>query len=171
MANLSLLFGLILGGFFFLVTFGAGIALLVYSLTGRKKAGASQQWPETTGAIITSEVRESANTDDDGETTFSYYPLIEYTYTAGGQVYTSRQVAFGGMRGSSNAGEAQYAAARYPAGASVRVFYNPHKPQEAVLEQAAGGGEKTSLVIGIILLVISAGIAVGLIIGLSINLS
>jgi hypothetical protein len=165
MDNFPFLFGLLCGGFFFLLTLGGGIGLVLYSQSSKKKAGASLQWPATPGTITVSDVRRSSSTDDDGHTTFSYYPHVEYTYSVGGQALTSKQVAFGGTQGFSDPNKASTLLAKYPVNTSVRVFYNPQKPSEAVLEQRAGSGAKAALIIGIILIVISVMIACPLLIG------
>ncbi|MHC1782320.1 MAG: DUF3592 domain-containing protein [Anaerolineaceae bacterium] len=158
-------FGLLCGGFFFLLTLAVGVGLLVYSANSKKKAGASQSWPGVPGTITVSDVRQSSSTDDDGHVTFSYYPRVEYTYEVAGQSFTSKQVAFGGVRGYGNPEKARQDLAKYPAGAAVTVFYNPEKPGEAVLERAAGSGAKTAKTMGIIVLVMSFCIACPLLIG------
>jgi hypothetical protein len=158
-------FGLICGGFFFLLTFVAGIVLTLISVNSKKKAGASQQWPNTPARISVSEVRQSTSTDDDGRTSSFYYPHIEYTYAVAGQTFTGKQIAFGGTQGYGTPGQASTLLAKYPANATVQVFYNPQKQSESVIERRAGGGAKATLVIGIILLIISMIIACPLLIG------
>lgn len=165
MDKLPVSLGLICGGFFFLITLAAGIALILFSVNSKKKAGASQQWPKTSGTIFVSEVRQSASTDDDGRTRYAYYPHVEYSYSISGQTYTGKQIAFGGVQGFNNSNQAQTNLIKYPVNAPVWVFYNPQNPAEAVLERIAGGGAKTAKTIGIILLVVSACIACPLLIG------
>lgn len=166
MANLPLAFGLICGGVFFLAALGAGVALLVSSERSKKKAGLSQNWPAVPGIVIVSEVRESHSTDEDGHTSTSYYPHVEYSYTANGISYTGKQISFGGVLGRSNPSAAQDVVARYPLNAPVTVYYNPEKPSEAVLERALSGGGKAAKIIGIILIVLSVIIACPLLVGL-----
>jgi hypothetical protein len=165
MDQLPFNFAFVCGGFFFLLTLAIGAGLLVYSANSKKKAGASQLWPGAPGTVTVSEVRQSSSTDDDGHITFSYYPRVEYTYTAAGQSYTSKQVAFGGERGYGSPDRARQDLAKYPAGSAVTAYYNPEKPSEAVLERAAGSGAKTAKTMGIIVLVMSFCIACPLLIG------
>lgn len=106
------------------------------------------------------------STDEDGHNSYSYYPHVEYTYTLSAQSYTAKQIAFGGVKGFNNPGKAQAALAKYPLNAPARVFYNPQKPAEAVLERIAGEGAKTAKIMGIILLVLSGLIACPLLIGI-----
>lgn len=166
MDKLPLGFATICGGFFLLITLVGGILLILFSRKSKKKTGASQNWPGIPGMVYVSEVRESASTDDDGHTRIAYYPHIEYSYSIIGQTYTSKQIAFGGVQGFNNPGQAQTTVGKYKVNSPVQVFYNPENPAEAVLERVAGGGAKTAQVIGIILLVISVMIACPLIIGL-----
>ncbi len=170
MDDLPLIFALLCGGFFLLLTLGGSIALLLYSQNSKKKAGASQQWPSADGSITVSEVRESVSRDEDGDTSISYYPHVEYSYTVAGQTYTSKQVAFGGVKGFNDHARAQADLAKYPFGTRVQVYYNPQKPGEAVLERVAGSGAKTAMIMGIILLVLSVLIACPLLIGVIRNL-
>ncbi len=169
MEQLPLGFGLLCGGFFFLLTLAGGAGLVWYSINSKKKAGASLQWPSAPAVITVSDVRESASTDEDGHTSYSYYPRVEYTYEAAGETRTSKQVAFGGTQGYSSPDKARLDLAKYPAGAAVTAYYNPEKPGEAVLERAAGSGAKTAKIMGIILIVISACIACGLLVGVVSN--
>jgi hypothetical protein len=166
MNDLPASLGLICGGFFFLITFVIGLVLLLNSTRSKKKAGASQQWPGVPGSIVVSEVRQSSSTDDDGHTSYSYYPHVEYSYAVLGQQYSGKQVSFGGVVGTGNPKNAQVMIAKYPLNSPITVYYNPQNPAEAVLERAAGAGAKTSKTIGIILLVLSALIACPLLIGL-----
>ncbi len=169
MDQLPLGFGLLCGGFFFLLTLAGGAGLVWYSANSKKKAGASQSWPSAPAAITVSDVRESVSRNDDGDVSVSYYPRVEYTYEAAGQSFTSKQVAFGGLRGYNNPDKARQDLEKYPAGAAVTAYYNPEKPSEAVLERVAGSGAKTAKIIGIILIVLSACIACGLLVGVVSN--
>lgn len=169
MSNLLLLIGLILGGFFFIVTFVIGLILWIEGLS-RKKAGISRNWPSVTGKISLSEVRQSASTDDNGETNYAYYPNIEYTYTALGKDYTGRQISSGGVKGTVHPFDAQNVVDQFPVNALVQVYYNPQDPAEAVLEPEVGAGGKTIRLLGIVLLAVSAVLAVLLVIGLIVYL-
>ena len=166
MENVPLNFGLLCGGFFFVITFAIALYLLIHNSRSKKKAGESQNWPAAPGTITVSEVRESRTTDEDDNVKIDYYPYVEYTYFAGGQAQTSKLISFGGTRGYSRPQPAQEVLQKYPLHGSVMVYYNPQKPQEAVLEKVAGSGAKVAKTIGIIVLIISLLILIPLIIGL-----
>lgn len=127
---LSFLFGLIFGG--------VGLALLVWGMVSRRKAQASATWPSTTGSILQAEVRQERSVDDEGSTSITYRPFVQYEYQVGGRTYQSSQLSFGGGV-SGTQGWAQKALQPYTPGAPAAVYYNPAKPQEAVLERKAGG--------------------------------
>jgi hypothetical protein len=166
MDKLPLGFGMLCGGFFFLLTLIGGILLIVYSEKSKRKANSSQFWPNINGTITVSEVRQSSSTDDDGNTSYAYYPHVEYNYTLAGQSFTGKQIAFGGVQGFNSPGNAQAAISKYPINAPVWIFYNPQNPAEAVLERTLSGAGKVAKIIGIILVVLSVLIACPLIIGL-----
>jgi hypothetical protein len=153
MDSFPLIFGLLCGGFFVLLILLCGAGLIFYALRSRKKAEASQGWPGTSGQISRSEVKRSASSDDDGNTSYSYSPVVEYTYQVGGQAFSSRRMVFGAVKGYSSPAKAEKELARHPAGATVTVYYNPENPAEAVLERTAGGFN-AMLIGGIICLVI-----------------
>ena len=62
--------------------------------------------------------------------TFKQRPVIEYQYTVDGNGYTSFQ--YGQRHGTARA-----IVARYPPGRAVDVYYNPHRPHDAVLNSNA----------------------------------
>ncbi|MBA4379859.1 MAG: hypothetical protein C0393_04105 [Anaerolinea sp.] len=148
------LIGFCCGGIFILAFAGAGVFLLIKSFKDRKKAEASQGWPATQGQIIEARIAESTSTDSDGDTSTSYSPAVEYTYSVAGQEYKGNKITFGFTQGYGNYAKAQAALARYTLGAQVTVYYDPANPADAVLERKAGGST-ISLVLGIIFILIS----------------
>ncbi len=161
MDSFPLIFGLLCGGFFVLLFVLCGAGLVFFALRSRKKAEESQGWPGVSGQINRSGVKRSASSDDDGNTTYSYSPAVEYSYQVGGQSFTSRRMVFGAVKGYSSPAKAEKELARYPAGAAVTVYYNPENPAEAVLERTAGGFN-AMLIGGIICLVIGlCGVCLG----------
>ncbi|MBN1979605.1 MAG: DUF3592 domain-containing protein [Anaerolineae bacterium] len=164
-----LIFALFCGGIFIVALAALGIFLIAFSLRSRKKAAASQSWPATFGQITKAEVKQSASTDDDGRTTYAYYPAVEYTYQIGGQTYTSKRMSFGGVVAYGSWAKAEAGLARFPVGSQVTVYYNPEKPAEAVLEQKAGGFA-WGMIVGAVCLALGACIACPLLIGIATNL-
>ena len=120
---------------------GIGGGLLYYYFQQRRKAQTSSGWPATEGKIVRSWVKTSTSWDSDYRTrTTAYYPAVQYEYTVLGKTYTGSRISFGGTAGKSTRRAAEAALEGYPVGASVTVYYNPHNPQDAVLERTMHGG-------------------------------
>ena len=96
----------------------------------RRKMAAVSQWPSTMGTVNASYL-ERRSSSEGGSTN---YPVVQYSYQIGGQLYQGAKLAPGPEVGGTGAGKV---VERYPAGAQVMVFYNPQNPSEAVLERKA----------------------------------
>ena len=131
-----------------------GVALLIKHFRDKKKAEESQSWASTSGQITESYVRRQDSVDNEGYSTTTYYPEIRYSYEALGREYIGDQVAFGGSVGGTKT-RAHDGLANYPVGRNVIVFYEPSRPEEAVLERRLGGGGKVFLFVGGLFLLIS----------------
>ena len=124
-----------------------GIGLIVFGLVWASgfgllhfralaKAKASESWPSAMGRIAASEVRVEESTDRDSTTW--YNPVVAYRYTVGGREFEGARLRFGNYRQSTRK-KAEAMLARYSAGGSVPVRYNPADPAESVLETTTPG--------------------------------
>jgi hypothetical protein len=132
-----LLYGVITSMYLILVT------LFLLELAIRlKKAKTSNNWPSTIGTIINSDIRKSYRNENVD---------ILYEYIAGGNRYTSSEISYGYMDESISIGwsviqsNARKAIKQYPVGKRVVVFYNPDKPEDAVLELGLSFGFFTNI--------------------------
>jgi hypothetical protein len=126
-----------------------GLFLLAIILRSQRRASASQNWPMTMGTVIASFVEPRRSSNGRGGTSTSYYPVVVYEYSAEGQRYQSRRIAFGlEVGGMSRMAEARIA--RYPVGSPVNVYYNPANPGEAVLEQRSPSNPWLILIVVVI---------------------
>lgn len=151
-----LIFPLLCGGIFALVSAGLGVFFIVFSLRSQKKAVESQSWPSTSGQVIKAILRKSEGVEDeDGHTHPLYYPLVDYEYTVNGQVYTSNRLSFGSRKTFNRQNQAAEELDRYPIGKQVVVHYNPVQPAEAVLETKQVIGSQLSMILGVVCLLIS----------------
>jgi hypothetical protein len=145
----------LVGGVFALV--GAGFVLLAFAATLQHLL--SRGWPTVPGIIRHASVEERQV-----ETTASHRARIVYDYEVGGRQYTSDRLAFS-RSGSRKRAEADKA--KYPPGKLVHVYYNPKRPQRAIIERRAGvAGTLVLLFIGAMLggagaVAIWAGLEVG----------
>jgi hypothetical protein len=157
-SNLEMLLVPVCGGLITLVMFAGGIFGIVWSLRSRKKASQSTGWPAGVGAVTQAQIRENRSTDEDGFTTTTYTPKIQYQFNIGGAYYTGDRITFGFDKTYNRRKKAQEALAAYPLHGQVRVFYNPQNPNEAVLVQKAQGSIG-GIIGGVILILISACLA------------
>ncbi len=90
----------------------------------------------TEGTILSSEVTRS--TDNDGGPTYGV--AVSYKYLVGDREFTSERYRYG-AGSTSDSGWARKLVAKWAPGSTVRVFYNPSKPSEAVLQTGLGGSD------------------------------
>lgn len=99
----------------------------------------SYQFTETPGSVTTSHVDESR--EKGGKR--SYRPKIEYEYQVDGKTLhgTRCQFSDGSVSGTGARNSVRKIVDRYPVGAKVTVFYDPERPETAVLEHGITGTE------------------------------
>lgn len=138
----------ICGGLIALFFGGLGLFLIIHAQRSKQKAMQSQSWPVAKGIITQTDIRAQEHDE-----TIRYVPVVRYTYEVVGMIYEGKRVSFGSdMEFGSRQKAAEYLTA-FPLDTEVSVYYNPEKPNEAVLQQVA---RKTTvgLVIGIVLLAV-----------------
>ena len=107
----------------------------VLNVRERRESKASAAWPMTTGHISSSAVHH-------GRTAKGHRlcdtPEVCFAYTVEGVARTSCHAAF--VEGCDVAW-ARTLVARYPVGAEACVWYDPHRPEAAVLEPDSWNGD------------------------------
>lgn len=103
------------------------VIFLAIIFATRRKMIAVQSWASTMGTVLTSYLERRSSSD--GSTN---YPIVQYSYQVGGQMYQGAKIAPGMEVGGTGAGKVVN---RYPQGAQVMVFYDPNNPSDAVLEK------------------------------------
>lgn len=88
-------------------------------------------WPETTGRIVTSEIRSKKMSA--WRSYITYWPEIRYEYTRDGKPIVGDRIWFI-VRGPGEEATRSIIA-KYPVGKIVPVFVNPNDEYEAVLEK------------------------------------
>ena len=124
---------------------GGGIVYLGYMFY--VKSQASQSWPTAQGVVVSSEVTARRSRSGKGRHRTTYGADVRYEYTVNGVQYSSGKISFGEYRTHSR-GPAQAAVDQYPRQAEVVVYYNPDKPEEAVLEPGKMGGIVILFIVG-----------------------
>jgi flagellar basal body-associated protein FliL len=96
----------------------------------QRKVNAINEWPTTTGKILTSQTEWRSSGESSAE-----YPVVLYSYRANAQEFQGRRIAPGMEVGGIGA---RKVVERYPVNSQVTVYYNPQNPEDAVLEKKAG---------------------------------
>jgi hypothetical protein len=116
-----------------LILFGIGgfsctILAIFFIVRGIK----SKSWPMVEGTILKSTLSESRATSEESA---SYDPYIFYEYKVGGVSYTSDQVD---LRETAlvffTRRPAERLVSKYAPNTRVKVYYNPSRPTQSVLE-------------------------------------
>ena len=148
---MGMMIGSLAAGGFALILGAIGVVLIVLYFRNKSKSAASQSWPSVVGRVTSTDIAMQSN-DDEDNLSYSFLPKINFEYQVGGQVYQAHRFSFGSEPSFSSRGKAEGFLSPYPLNAQVKVFYNPEKPSEAVLEQKMRS-MTTGLIVGIILLV------------------
>lgn len=85
--NLEMLLIPVCGGLIILFIFFLGVIGMIWSLRNRRKADQSKGWPSANGVITNAYINENRSTDEDGYTTTTYTPKVEYQFNVGGSYY------------------------------------------------------------------------------------
>ena len=113
---------------------GVGLILLAVGGYQMYRGRQSTQWPTVTGVITVSELGKHVDRDTDtGSSSTTYSADISYDYVVDDVAYVNGNVYFGSMQ-SSDPSTARMVLNRYPVEKRVTVYYNPARPQQAVLE-------------------------------------
>jgi hypothetical protein len=108
-----------------------------------------RRWPQVPGTVVSSTIDKRATSRG-----YYYVPKIEYEFCYDEQTFkSSRRRASNYASGQSV--DAKDIAAHYPVGGSVRVFVNPRKPTESVLEHGTTPLSWIPFVIGLLWLALS----------------
>jgi hypothetical protein len=101
------------------------------------EAVASWRWPSVNGTIDNSSM--SQRYDHEGD--MVYQATIVYSYQVGNTEYQSSRIkmwrTLGGSHFDATKGFAKKQVAKYPVEKEVSVYYNPDKPENAVLERGS----------------------------------
>lgn len=112
-----------------------GAYTLVWLPIWLRKIRKMEAWPETTGQII--ESTAAGEWDNlNSSLTLIYKPKIAYRYVVNGQEYTGRTIGPTEINTTLRR-HAEDKIKQYPIGRTVPVFYDPFRPNDAVLQKEA----------------------------------
>lgn len=117
------------------------IAGLMFRAARRERAmaAASLEWPAVPGRITTSQVKEGTRRHNNSSWTV-YSPEVTFTYAVDDRSYTGGLIGVGYSGGLNSREKAEKVLAPYQVGSEVQVFYDPVRPDRAVLKPGSGGG-------------------------------
>jgi hypothetical protein len=125
----------------------AGV-VAVQAWQGQRRANVARDWLQTIGQVVwtglyETKVREYRRVGV-SRTRWAkrYGPRVVYTYVVDGVRYQGERQQMGWALVSSEASVAEQAAARYPIGSQMTVYYNPDSPAEATLDRRIGRGTR-----------------------------
>lgn len=110
------------------------------------QARTARRWPQTSGKVLTAGVRETSvrvrrsTSIRRYRMATRYAPHVQYGYWVNDVSYQGQRLHMGPAVLSSEAGDAQQEAARYPVGSQVTVYYNPADPAESTLDPRVSRG-------------------------------
>jgi hypothetical protein len=130
-----------------ILTSVVGAFLIGVAFRNILRGAASRRWPQAQGRILRSFVL--VHKDDDGGEGF--VPQVEFEYQVEGMTHRGMRLQYGRI-GSGSRRRAERVLAPYPAGVSVRVFFDPRKPADAVLVPGAARGNAVIALAGAVFL-------------------
>lgn len=130
------------------------IYVVMVSARSLRKANGSLRWQSTSGQILSPRKRtvHYANGARHGGGTYeAEVSDVNYSYTVDGTEYTGERISYGvgGAHGSS-----KKAHAKFPPGSTVKVYYNPSDPSEAVLEPGGQLGNLGCIVVALLFMLL-----------------
>jgi len=115
---------LIVGSWFFYTNVSAPMT---------QEAEASKNWPNASGVVTHSEIKQSTS---DGQT--MYASAIKYSFTVENNPYTGNRISLtSGNTKTSNIRSVKKTLQKYPVGQKVTVYYDPELPHNALLQTGA----------------------------------
>jgi len=129
-----------------------GVIVTISGIVALIRANKTKNWPAADGQVNEAHIEErrtNYTVNHQRRTRLTYEPVVSYTYQVGGSTYTGHKIQE--IPSSYDQGKAEGVAAGYPAGGAVKVYYDPQKPEKAVLVPGGGGGGIALIIGGIIM--------------------
>lgn len=149
MDKVSAIFLTVFGLFFS----GVGLWFFIVGLRNIVLGLLSKRWHSTAGRIVSSEVKidngqhGSQSGDVVGTAGYRYSADVLYEYPAGAEKRSGSRVQFAETN-SRDLGSVQAIVHRYPAGLVTTVYYDPAKPNRAVLEPGLKVNNLAAIILG-----------------------
>jgi hypothetical protein len=116
------------------------VGFLIWNNRTNVKLAESQDWPSTTGTIVSTNIKIGSETVGFGSnerTMTVYVPGLKYAYNVAGLEYTSEKITVlssWGMESFDTRDEAEaFLKNNYPVGTRVAVYYDRDNPEDAFI--------------------------------------
>ena len=129
-----------------------GVLLSIIMPISIRRGKESKEWPTSEGTVISTEVEERHEYNEDGESVY-YYPRVHYDYRVGDHVYHGFKYKL--MNVSMSKRKAHEFISNFMPGDTLTVYYDPEKPTESVMQPGAQQYLYVFLAIGIGLIALS----------------
>ena len=129
-----------------LVVIGAFITS--FTLLAVKRGKQSEQWQKCEGKVVSAEVEEERRYDPEDGTSVYYYPRVHYEYQVGDKTYQGKKLKM--LEASMSKKKANETIASFSTGSTVEVYYDPQKPEQAVLQPGTQKFSYVFLVVGML---------------------
>jgi len=140
-------------GFVLLVGIIFGLFTIVVVPIEMSKMAAAEKWPSRKGLIT----KSFADRRSSPQKAPWWRVEICGTYMDNGEKFCVQRVRYGDIRFGSGEAKAREAAAKYPVGREVDIYYSPSNPKETVLEARTSWNKMITLLglgIGFLLLTV-----------------
>jgi hypothetical protein len=134
-------------------------ALILIALRGKLRAlREARRWPETTGKVIASRVQSlrkppTGPTSSPPHMKVTNQPFVQYEYKVGRRTYRCSRIS---VAEQVDGAELREVLERYPVGKAVTVYYDPARPERALLERTLPAG-KLALGLGCLMAIFAGG--------------
>jgi hypothetical protein len=126
----------------------AGAVFIVKGIQLVYSGFSTHNWLATQATILSSRVVTQTSPST---TTNFHHAEVNYQYSVNGKVFTSNRISFGRPE-SDNPQSANQVSQRYAPGAVVSAYFDPNRPEEAVLENGISSGAFVPVLLGLLLI-------------------
>jgi hypothetical protein len=137
-----------------LAAFIAGTASVMVGSSQLHEERLSMSWPSARGTVLKSEYAKHSTLMGPKMLSISYLVLMKYGYSVGGHPYTSDRTAVWGVTGLQPS--AREFVAAHPVGSGITVYYNPSRPERAVLVRMPSHWLSWTLLVGGLICLVDA---------------
>jgi hypothetical protein len=128
-----------------------GLGLIVLGVVRVREGLASNAWTEVAAKVQSAELGKTRKKSS----SYRYHAHITYQYEVQGVPYTGRQVGLTGQ-GSGSESHAKKLLGQYTVGSNVKAYYDPSKPENAVLIRGVGSSVWVLFLVGSVFVMMGA---------------